>query len=147
MAAGSCGFVFFQRYISAAEFLDCAADAGDAGNRIADSAFTDIMCCRELHCVCSEPETAGKNLYTVVYSARDGGGVEYAGYFSYFFMFRALDCMNKIGGTALVFPIVIGVNITAFSLYSRFRLRERYTPLTLCSLLLCVSGIIVLTLK
>ena len=74
--------------------------------------------------------------------------------FSYFFMFRALDCMNKIGGTALVFPIVIGVNITAFSLYSRFRLRERYTPLTLCSLLLCVSslllcvsGIIVLTLK
>lgn len=66
---------------------------------------------------------------------------------SYFAMFRALDIMNGIGASALVFPIVIGVNITTFSLYSRFRLRERYTKRTLCSLFLCVSGIIILTLK
>ncbi len=63
------------------------------------------------------------------------------------FMFKTLDVMTSIGASALVYPIVIGVNIMTFSLYSRFRLKERYTWLAICSLLLCVSGIIFLTLK
>lgn len=66
---------------------------------------------------------------------------------SYFVMFSSLDIMNKAGVSALVYPIVIGVNIMTFSLYSRFRLGEKYTGLAVCSLIFCVWGIIFLTLK
>ena len=66
---------------------------------------------------------------------------------SYFFMFRALDMMNRVEASALVFPIVTGVNISTFSLYSRFRLREPYSAISVCSLLLCALGIIFLTWK
>lgn len=66
---------------------------------------------------------------------------------SYYFMFRSLDSMNAAGASALVFPIVIGVNISTFSLYSKFRLKEPYSVLSVTSLLLCLFGIILLTWK
>ena len=66
---------------------------------------------------------------------------------SYYFMFRSLDSMNAAGASALVFPIVIGVNISPFSLYSKFRLKEPYSVLSVTSLLLCLFGIILLTWK
>lgn len=66
---------------------------------------------------------------------------------SYYFMFRSLDSMNAAGASALVFPIVIGVNISTFSLYSKFRLKEPYNVLSVTSLLLCLFGIILLTWK
>ncbi len=66
---------------------------------------------------------------------------------SYFIMFHAIDAMHAVNADALTFPIVIGVNISTFSLYSKFKLHEPYSLKEICCLLLCALGIIFLTLK
>jgi len=45
------------------------------------------------------------------------------------------------------YPVVMGLNITAFLIYTSFRLKERLSLSSLLSVLLCLSGIGALTIK
>ncbi len=63
---------------------------------------------------------------------------------SYFFMFKTLDVMGKHNVSALVFPLVMGVNVSMFFVYSKIRLREPYSMRNVISLLLCICGVIML---
>ena len=67
--------------------------------------------------------------------------------FSYYFMFAAIDAMRATNTTALVFPTVMVINISCFSVYSKIKLHEKYTVLNICCLVLCLLGVILLNLR
>ena len=67
--------------------------------------------------------------------------------FSYYFMFEAINAMRKIDAAALVFPMVMGLNVSGFSIYSKIKLREPYTPVNIACLILCLTGVILLSLR
>lgn len=66
---------------------------------------------------------------------------------SYYFMFAAIDAMRAANATALVFPTVMGINISCFSVYSKIKLHEKYTALNIGCLVLCLLGVILLNLR
>lgn len=64
--------------------------------------------------------------------------------FSYFFMFRTLTVMGAYQASALVFPLVMGINVSAFFIYSKLHLHEPYSVRNIISLLICICGVIML---
>jgi len=62
-------------------------------------------------------------------------------------LFVGLDRMTAAGAGAVGYPVVMGLNITAFLIYTSFRLKERLSLASLLSVLLCLSGIVLLTIK
>ncbi len=66
---------------------------------------------------------------------------------SYYFMFKTLDVMRDINAAALVFPTVMGVNVCCFFTYSKFKLREPYTFVNICCLLMCLLGVVMLSVR
>jgi uncharacterized membrane protein len=66
---------------------------------------------------------------------------------SYFFMFKTLDIMRSLNAAALVFPTIMGINVSCFFIYSKFKLREPYTLTNICCLIMCLLGVILLSLR
>jgi len=62
----------------------------------------------------------------------------------YFLLIHALEAGRAAGIAALTWPLLIGVNVTAFSLFCRFRWKEKYPPATVVGMAGCVLGLVLI---
>ncbi|WP_294437657.1 DMT family transporter [uncultured Victivallis sp.] len=65
----------------------------------------------------------------------------------YFFFYRGLDLAAEAGAGAIGYPVTLGSCIAGFALYSVFILRERITIASASSFLLCLSGMIAMSIQ
>ncbi len=66
---------------------------------------------------------------------------------SFTMLFACLDLMADNGLAGIVYPIAIGVCITGFSIYSRLVLKESMKPASMAGLILCLLGVVLLSLS
>lgn len=59
--------------------------------------------------------------------------------------FPGIDLLTEAGAGAIALTIPVGVCITAFTIYSALRLKEKYTPLEWIGLVACALGVITIT--
>lgn len=64
----------------------------------------------------------------------------------FFFFYRGLDLVAQEGAGAVGYPIVLSSCIAGFFLYSALVIRERITFFSVCSVICCLGGIILLAL-
>lgn len=62
----------------------------------------------------------------------------------YYLLFIALSLMRKAGMASLTWPMLIGINITAFSIFCRFKWQEKYPPATVIGMIGCILGLIMI---
>lgn len=60
---------------------------------------------------------------------------------------RLLDLVAEAGAGAIGYPVTLGSCIAGFALYSVFILRERITIASVSSFLLCLSGMIAMSIQ
>jgi multidrug transporter EmrE-like cation transporter len=60
--------------------------------------------------------------------------------------YRGLDLLAQAGAGSIGYPICTGICIAGFTIYTAIRLRERLTLVALISTLLCLGGIVALSL-
>ena len=65
---------------------------------------------------------------------------------SLLFTFLALDCFAAVNAGAIAYPMIVGISIAVFMVYTAIKLKERLSLPVLLSVLLCLSGIVVITL-
>ena len=65
---------------------------------------------------------------------------------SMLFTFFGLDFLAQNNAGAIGYPIVVGVSIAVFMVYTAIKLKEKLSFSTLCSVLLCLAGIIVISI-
>ena len=62
----------------------------------------------------------------------------------YYLLFNALSLMRKAGMASLTWPMLIGINITAFSVFCRLKWKEKYPPATVIGIIGCILGLIMI---
>ncbi len=62
----------------------------------------------------------------------------------YYLLFNALSLMRKAGMASLIWPMLIGINITAFSVFCRLKWKEKYPPATVIGIIGCILGLIMI---
>ena len=62
----------------------------------------------------------------------------------YFLLIDALSFMRDAGMASLAWPMLIGVNVTVFSVFCRLKWKEKYPPATVIGMAGCVLGIIMM---
>ena len=62
----------------------------------------------------------------------------------YFLLINALSSMRDAGMASLAWPMLIGVNVTVFSVFCRLKWKEKYPPATVIGMAGCVLGIIMM---
>lgn len=63
----------------------------------------------------------------------------------YALQFPGIDLLTKAGAGAIALTIPVGVCVSAFTIYSALRLKEKYTPLEWTGLVACAIGVVVIT--
>ncbi len=61
-------------------------------------------------------------------------------------LFYALDTLAKAGAGAIGYPLGMGITIAAFQIYTAVVLKEKLSLFSLLSILLCLSGIVLIML-
>lgn len=64
----------------------------------------------------------------------------------YALQFPGIDLLTTAGAGAIALAIPVGVCVSAFTIYSALRLKEKYTPLEWTGLVACAFGVVVITL-
>ena len=64
--------------------------------------------------------------------------------FQYYVLVRALTAMRQAGMSSLVWPMLIGINVTVFSVFCRLKWKEKYPLTTLLGMAGCVLGLIMI---
>jgi len=62
----------------------------------------------------------------------------------YFLLIRALESMRKAGMASMTWPILICINVMAFSVFCRIKWREKYPVTTIIGMAGCVIGLIMI---
>lgn len=62
------------------------------------------------------------------------------------FTFFGLDSLAACNAGAIAYPMVVGISIVLFLIYTAIKLREKLSFPTLCGVLLCLGGIIVIAI-
>lgn len=62
----------------------------------------------------------------------------------YYLLLRALSTMREAAMASLSWPMLIGVNVTTFSIFCRLKWKEKYPPATILGMAGCVAGIIMM---
>lgn len=62
----------------------------------------------------------------------------------YFLLVRALASMQKAGMAALAWPMLVGINVTSFTLFCRLKWKEKYPLQTVIAIAGCVLGLILI---
>lgn len=62
----------------------------------------------------------------------------------YYLLLNALNRMREAGMAALTWPMLIGINVTAFSVFCRLKWKEKYPPATVIGMIGCVLGLIMI---
>ena len=62
----------------------------------------------------------------------------------YFLMVKALTFMKEAEMASLTWPMLIGLNVTIFSIFCRLKWKEKYPHVTIIGLVGCVLGIIMM---
>ena len=62
----------------------------------------------------------------------------------YYLLLRALSSMREAAMASLAWPMLIGVNVTTFSIFCRLRWKEKYPLTTIIGMVGCVAGIIMM---
>lgn len=62
----------------------------------------------------------------------------------YSLMIKDLALMKEAGMASLTWPMLIGLNVTIFSVFCRLKWKEKYPPSTIIGLAGCVTGIIMM---
>lgn len=68
------------------------------------------------------------------------------GLFLCVFLYRSCDMLQEAGAGAIAYPVIVGVTITAFSLYSVIVLKEKLSVMTVISTILTVCGVVMVAL-
>ena len=64
----------------------------------------------------------------------------------YYLLIKALSSMREAAMASLAWPMLIGVNITTFSIFCRLKWKEKYPPATVIGMVGCVAGIIMMVI-
>ena len=62
----------------------------------------------------------------------------------YYLLMLALGSMRTAAMSALTWPMLIGVNVTAFSIFCRLKWKEKYPLSTVIGMIGCISGLIMI---
>lgn len=62
----------------------------------------------------------------------------------YYLLMNALSAMREAAMASLTWPMLIGVNVTVFSVFCRLKWKEKYPPATVLGMAGCVLGIILM---
>lgn len=62
------------------------------------------------------------------------------------FTFIGLDRLAKYNAGAIAYPMIVGISIAIFMIYTAIRLKEKLSFPALCGVLLCLAGIIVIAI-
>ena len=62
------------------------------------------------------------------------------------FTFIGLDRLAQHNAGAIAYPMIVGISIAIFMIYTSIKLKERLSFPALCGVLLCLSGIVVIAL-
>ena len=62
----------------------------------------------------------------------------------YWLMIRALSSMRDAAMASLAWPLILGVNVTVFSVFCRLKWKEKYPPATVIGMAGCVLGIVLM---
>lgn len=62
------------------------------------------------------------------------------------FTFIGLDRLAKYNAGAIAYPMIVGISIAIFMIYTAIRLKEKLSFPALCGVLLCLAGIVVIAL-
>ena len=62
------------------------------------------------------------------------------------FTFIGLDRLAKCNAGAIAYPMIVGISIAIFMIYTAIRLKEKLSFPALCGVLLCLGGIVVIAL-
>lgn len=62
------------------------------------------------------------------------------------FTFIGLDRLAKCNVGAIAYPMIVGISIAIFMIYTAIRLKEKLSFPALCGVLLCLGGIVVIAL-
>ena len=62
----------------------------------------------------------------------------------YFFLMKALSYMRAAGMASLAWPMLIGINVTSFSIFCRLKWHEKYPLSTIIGMTGCILGIIMM---
>ena len=62
----------------------------------------------------------------------------------YYLLIKALSSMKEAAMASLTWPMLIGVNVTAFSIFCRLWWKEKYPLTTILGMVGCVAGIIMM---
>lgn len=68
------------------------------------------------------------------------------GLFLCVFLYSSCDMLKEAGAGAIAYPVIVGVTITAFSLYSIAVLKEKLSVMTVISMILTVCGVVMVAL-
>lgn len=68
------------------------------------------------------------------------------GLFLCVFLYSSCDLLKEAGAGAIAYPVIVGVTITAFSLYSVTVLKEKLSVMTVVSTILTVCGVVMVAL-
>ena len=62
----------------------------------------------------------------------------------YFLLVRAVSYMQKAGISSLVWPMLVGINVGSFSIFSCLKWKEKYSLTTILGMAGCVTGLILI---
>ena len=65
---------------------------------------------------------------------------------SYFLMYRGMDALAKAGAGSIAYPLLVSSCIIGFFLYSVLILKEKNRPIQYTAFILCLAGIILISL-